>query len=274
MAGFREIHQGVQARITSGEILTRLQSVDGVILDVDECLLPGFSQIVLGHQLFRHLLRDVRRRPGRAPMLLRMASLGVLLYIIKALPLAPERRNRWLHLNFNRALRGMEEADLAAVMPRIWARLYPRVPECLAFLAGRSRVAIVSLGLDALLRYLPSAVPLDGGPFPFLFIESNVTVWRDGRLAGLREPIHTGPAAKAALYREAAARHALATPLVIGHNRDETELCRLAEAQGGLAVGIGPSDHTRDHFQVVLAEGDWPALAGFLESFWPASSTD
>ena len=269
MEGFREVHPGVRARISPGEIHARIRGIDGVILDVDECLLPGFSQIVLGHQLFRHLLRDVRRRPGRAPMLLRMAALGVLLYVIKALPLTPERRNRWLHLNFNRALRGVEEADLAAVMPRIWARLYPRVPECLAFLAGRSRVAIVSLGLDALLRYLPSAVPLDGGPFPFLFIESNVTVWRDGRLAGLQEPIHTGPADKAVLYREAAARHALATPLVIGHNRDETELCRLAEAQGGLAVGIGPSDHARDHFHVVLAEGDWPALAGFLRSFWP-----
>jgi len=269
MEGFREVHQGVQARISPREIHTRLRGVDGVVLDVDECLLPGFSQIVLGHQLFHHLLRDVRRRPGRAPMLLRMASLGVLLYLIKALPLAPERRNRWLHLNFNRALRGVEEADLAAVMPRIWARLYPRVPECLAFLAGRSRVAIVSLGLDALLRYLPSAVPLDGGPFPFLFIESNVTLWRNGRLTGLQEPIRTGPADKAELYRAAAASHTLVKPLIIGHNRDETELCRLAEALGGLAVGIGPSDHARDHFHVVLAEGDWPALTGFFQSFWP-----
>jgi hypothetical protein len=269
MNGFRELQPGVYTRIDPEEIRERLRAVDGVILDVDECLLPGFSQIHVGHQLFRHLLREAPRRPGRLPQLVRMATLGVLLYFIKSLPLPPERRNRWLHLNFNRALRGITENDLAAVVPRIWHRLHFGAPECLVLLAGRTRVGIVSLGLDALLRYLPPAVPVNGGPFPFLFVEANVTEWRNGRLAGLREPVRAGPADKAELFRAAGAAHGLAVPLVVGHNRDETELCRIAEERGGLAVGIGPSDHARDHFHIVLAEGDWLALSGFLRSYWP-----
>lgn len=249
--------------LSDGDITERATRSDIAIFDVDECMLPGYTQIELG----RALLRQHRRRgnrPGDQPGPVRLAGWGILLYFIKWTPLRRDRRNLLLHRMYIRALRGCHRESLALPVQEVWRSLCPGVRDCAGWLAGRRSLGIISLGLDFIMHTLPAALGQDGKPLPLEFLCCNQTTWRHDRLDGLREPVRHGPAGKVAMFLEATAGRPAAVPLVVGHNSDESGLCRLAEERGGLSIGLGVAADCREQFQVRFARQDWPALEQFF----------
>lgn len=131
-------------------------------------------------------------------------------------------------------------------------------------MAGSVPVGVVSLGLDVLLDSLDRAV-FEVGP-GFAFRCSNATIWRQGRLAGLVQPVKSGAKDKERLFREAVS--SFDGPfMVLGHNQDESLLCRLARESEGLAVGMGAEESDREFFDLLLPCGDW----SFLAELWMRS---
>jgi len=264
---YRDVMPGVRSRLDAAELRRRLTAADVAVLDVDECMMPGFAQITLGHRL----LLDATGAGGPAgPRVVRagrLIALGTCLYGLKLLPGDPVRKNLRLHTLYGRALRGVERAAFHRVMPNVWRGVYPEVRPCLRRLAARRPIGVISLGLDCLLDGLTAALAEDGEPIPFRFLVGNRVVWRDDRFAGLAVPIRHGPRDKAAAFEKAAARHGWRAPLVVGHNADETELCVIAESAGGLSIGIGARPAHRDQFHVLLPRGAWDRLEEFLHAY-------
>lgn len=264
---YRDLMPGVRSRLDAAEIRRRLAAADVAVLDVDECMMPGYAQIALGHRLLRDTLGAGGPAGPRVVRVGRLIALGVCLYGLKLLPGDPVRKNLRLHSLYGRALRGIDRAAFHRVMPDVWRSVYPEVRPCLRRLAGRRPIGVISLGLDCLLDGLTAALAEGGDPIPFLFLEGNRTVWRNDRFAGLAAPVRHGPLDKAAAFETAAGRQGWRAPLVVGHNADEMELCALADAAGGLSVGIGARPAHRDRFQVLLPRGAWGLLEEFLRAY-------
>lgn len=267
---FEPVLPDVRSRLPAADIRRRLAAADVVVLDADECMMPGFAQIELGHRLARDACRPAGGAPRRPGRMLRLAARGAYLYGVKLLPDDPARKNRRLQVHYGRALLGIDRAAFDRVLPGVWKSLYPGVAPCLRRLARSRPLGVITLGLDCLIDGLPAALADGGTTVPFLFLVGNRTVWRDGRFAGLAEPIRHGPQDKENAFKEQAARHHVGVPLVVGHNNDETRLCALADAAGGLSIGIGARPADRDHFHVVLPKGAWDRLAEFLDAFDPS----
>ncbi|NLI48139.1 MAG: hypothetical protein GX414_13620 [Acidobacteria bacterium] len=266
-ATYRDMMPGVRSRLDAAELRRRLTAADVAVLDVDECMMPGFAQIALGHRLLRDALSGGGPAGARAVRIGRLVALGACLYGLKLLPGDPVRKNLRLHTLYGRALRGVERAAFHRVMPDVWRCVYPEVRSCLRRLAERRPVGVISLGLDCLLDGLTAALAEGGNPIPFRFLEGNRIIWRNDRFAGLAPPIRHGPRDKAAAFETVAVRHGWRAPLVVGHNADETELCVIAESAGGLSIGIGARPAHRDQFHVLLPRGAWDRLEEFLHAY-------
>ncbi|MBN2431590.1 MAG: hypothetical protein JXQ27_08950 [Acidobacteria bacterium] len=252
------------------EIGRRLAAADVAVLDVDGCMYPGYTQITLGHRLLNGFLRRELRHPPSSLFLWRLAAKGGYLYWIRFWIRKPERRNYLLQKHYALAFDGITRTDIRAILPRVWKKLDTHVHPCLAFLADRLPLGIISLGLDVILDGLPEHLRRHHQAVRFLFCCSNRIIWNDGHFAGLVPPIRVGAADKADLFHTAAERHRVGIPLVIGHNSEERELCRLAAQRGGLSIGMNPAAGDRDAFDVVIEDGSWKTLHSFLRENWPS----
>jgi hypothetical protein len=130
-------------------------------------------------------------------------------------------------------------------------------------------LGIISLGLDVILDGLPEHLARTHRPVDFLFRSSNRILWNDGHFAGLAEPVRVGATDKAELFERACASHGVRVPLVIGHNSEERDLCRMADSRGGLSIGMRPAEFDRNAFHVVVTDGEWDTLHRFLLACWP-----
>jgi len=263
---------GARSTLPPEAIRARLGRVETAVLDVDECLLPGYSQIVLGHLVHRQVGAEVRRHPARAGAWTRMTLVGAYLYALKRLRASSEERNRRLHRNYGRAFRGIPAERVRQLAPVVWRGLCPGVRDCLQLLSEKVPLGVISLGLDVVLESLPEALGAPGRPLPLAFIRANRVRWRQGRFDGLAEPWLVGPADKAMVLAELQQAGQAGIPLVIGHNRDESLIAGEAIRSGGLAIGLGAAPAEEAHFQVLLPRGDWFGLERFLRQYWPAES--
>jgi len=260
---------GAVTTLDRAEIGRRLAAVDIAVLDVDGCMYPGYTQITLGHRLLNGFIRRELRHPPSSLFLLRLVARGGVLYWIKFLVRDPEKRNFLLQKHYAAAFRGISRTDIRAILPRVWKKLDANVPPCLAYLARRVPLGIISLGLDVILDGLPAYLDRRQPAVPFLFCCSNRIIWNDGHFEGLVDPVRVGAADKARLFRAAGERHGVHVPLVIGHNAEERELCRVAEQRGGLSIGMRPAVGDQASFHVVIEHGGWDTLLAFLRQHWP-----
>ncbi len=258
----------IETSLPPEEITARLQRVDVAILDVDECLFPGYTQIELGHLIYRDLLRKSAGNPAYLSLFLRFTMRGLLLYLLKHLPGKHEQRNLMLHRHYIRTLRGIPRRLVLEQLPRVWRRLPSTVPTCLGFIGERVPVGIISLGWDIILQGLPDQLQRKGCPLSFRFTCANTTRWEGGRFVDLAPPVRVGPADKLSMFELENRTHGFKCPLVIGHNSDERQLCELARRQGGLSVGLGPRPSDRPFFDIRLATPDWAQLERFLAAHW------
>lgn len=265
-----EIMPGVWTRLSPAEIRSRLARVDVAVMDVDECLVPGYTQIELGTRLFRRMLGDLPRRPARIGQVIRLAGLGLFLYAIKISPLQHEHRNALLQKYFSRALAGVSREEIESLIPSVWRSIYPSASGCLRSLARRLPLGVISLGWDVIVAELPAAIADGDRSFRFLFTKANITVWQAGRFQGLQPPILAGAADKEGLFTDFCRSQGLGTPLVLGHNSDERLLCRLADERRGLSVGLGAKGTDQSYFHILLQGGGWQTLEHFFLQFWAA----
>jgi len=252
----------------TGDLHRRLRETDAAVLDLDGCLHWGITQGVAALDLLGRIALDPER-PGDRRFLVPVAAAGVAL---TARWLTGRRRpalNRRMIDLWCRWFRGVPMSYFRLAAARIPGGSYPGVRATVDRLARRGPVRIVSVGLSVVVDEYVRQFTCAGRPLIHSFrCNRMLTETRERRevFAGrYAEPIIATPAEKAVagerFFNEVGARH----PLVIGNDEGDVPLAQLAQARGGLAIGVRPPRRLRHLFDVCLTRRDWRPLAALLD---------
>ncbi|MBP7867816.1 MAG: hypothetical protein KA419_17945 [Acidobacteria bacterium] len=264
---YEEVVPGVLSRVGEEEIRVRFELADVAVLDVDECLVAGFTQVNLARETARLLACTALLHPGRLGPLFRLVRAGVLLSWLRGAPIPAPMKNARMQELFTDACRGVPRTVMERALGSAWRGLRPGAALCVRYLAERVPTGIVSLGLDIVLDRFPGVVRKETGKEVLLhFAAANRVLWERDRFAGLARPIRSGAPDKLSLFEGAVSGMHVAAPLVIGHGADEERLCELADSMGGLSVGMAPAEADRRLFHVVVPDGGWDTLLRFMLS--------
>jgi phosphoserine phosphatase len=234
--------------------LTELaRRTDLVVVDLDKCLFPGYSQTALGTTiLWRILVRPLCA--GDRKYLVRLLS-GAL-YVAGTKLRRPS--NRELIDAYERAMKGIPEQyflDGASLLPRFSRR---GAREVVRALSRRAAVGLVSLGIDVVAREFMKQLP---GLSFYRCNRLRFHVSHPRRpLVGYDEERMWDGAAKMRVLRALCAESRVRCPLVIGHDVDDIAMAASARELGGWCLGIRPPRALRRHFDAWTTGADWTPL--------------
>ncbi|NOZ24055.1 MAG: hypothetical protein GXP25_23500 [Planctomycetes bacterium] len=260
-----DLAPGVQSRIPLEELRRRYARCDIAAVDLDECMMPGFAQVILGRRIaLRTLLRPCRFRDMlRIPRLIQGGCHVTGMRMLDLLGCRISRPD--MMVVFERTLRGLPREYFTQAAEGIARFGYPMMTEALAQLAGRMPVGIVSFCLEIIVRQFVS--PLNQGGHEIVsYYRSNRLKFRrdDGRmvLEGYdRSCFMTGPTDKRVAIEEEMAKRRAGRPLVIGHSDEDVGMAELARERKGIAIGFNPLRSCVEAFDVVASGDDWSSLS-------------
>jgi phosphoserine phosphatase len=252
------------------ELHRRLRATDATVLDLDGCLHWGITQGLAALDLFRRIAfhpEPIGDRRYLTPVALAGLA-SALKWFNPQRRWRPIRNQRMISL-WCRSFRGVPMSYFQAAAQRIPGHSFPGVREAVTRLAQRGPVAIISVGLSVIVDEYVRQFTRQGLPLiAFYRCNRMLTEVRDRRevFAGrYAEPIIATPADKVAAGEHFLDRVGARHPLVIGNDEGETQLARLAQQRGGLAIAVRPPRRLRPLFDAYLTKGDWSTLAALLE---------
>jgi phosphoserine phosphatase len=226
---------------------------DLVVVDLDKCLFPGYSQTALGTTiLWRVLVSPLSA--GDRKYLVRLLS-GAL-YVAASKVRRPP--NRQLIDAYERAMRGIPEQyflDGASLLPRFSRR---GAREVVRFLSRHAPVGLVSLGIDVVAREFMKQVP------GLSFYRCNRLRFRQDQphrpFVGYEGERMCDGVAKMRVLRALCVMSRARCPLVIGHDVDDVAMAASARELGGWSIGIRPPRALRSWFDARTTGADWTPL--------------
>jgi hypothetical protein len=260
---------GITSRYSRTDLQQRLEAVDLVAVDIDECMFPGFSQNVLGHLIFNQIVtRPLSGADLRyVPQLVRGWA-----YVRKALLLRRLGRspsNVELMRRYEKSMMGIPEEYFRRGARLIPDRSYPGVLQTLCLLGQRAPVGLISFGIHLIAEEYLAQLTTTGDPC-VSFVDANRVRFagRDGArpgFAGYDEPLMTRPADKLRVLEQRLSQYGAAVPLIIGNGKDEVQMASLAKERGGLSIGFRPGPDIQQHFDLVVSSDSWMPLLGLLQ---------
>jgi len=243
----KEIAPHIYSRWEPEELSERLRRVDLVLIDLDDCLYPGTTNLTLLTNLFFVLLRNREykvffRLITRLPVLLAMKCRQLLDAGID---------NPGLSLFFCRMIANTPFSYLQAAACSIPPNSFSGARETLSILSRRARTGLVSLGLDVVLEEYKKQ---------FREEESLIDFY-DGTRAELLNSLDKGSTARQRI-KEFSAK----MPLVLGHNEDDLGMMMAAKEVEGLILGFNPSKEVMRCCDVMVRAKDWQPLAKYLRA--------
>ena len=241
-----EIAPNIYSEREGKELSKYLERVDLVLIDLDDCLYPGTTNITLFKNLClllarKRMAKDLARLSRSLPVLFLMKG-GQLL---KAGVTNPE-----LTLYFSRMVSRVPFLYLQAAAKPIPSCSFPGVEETLKVLSRKARIGLISLGLDVVLEEYKAQFPLID------FFDCNPVA------QGVSEKTID----KAEKARERIEEFKAEMPLVIGHNSDDLGMIKMAREHSGLVLGFNPSQEVLKECDIVVKARDWQPLAKYLQS--------
>lgn len=256
-----DILPGVRSELPLGELQERFAGCDIAAVDLDECMIPGFAQVVLA----RRILLRAGLRPHRLRDWLRIPSLakgGLAVTAFRTLDFIGFQVSRpKMMFFFERAMRRLPRAYFDHAVRGIGAMAYPNVREALALLSRRMPVGIVSFCLDTIVREFVREFNASGEEI-VSFYESNRLsfVPEDGRdvLQGYdRSRFMTRPEDKRVALEERMQACGARRPLIIGQSDEDVGMARLAAERGGISIGFNPLRSCVGEFDVAAWGKSW-----------------
>jgi hypothetical protein len=232
---------------------------DLCVVDLDQCIYPGFTQITLGAFLLAAAFLPARWR--FLPRLLRGAA-----YIIKirtrGVIFGEKPSNRDLMAAFLEAIRGWppELLDRYSLLlpgtgPRRWR-------EALSLLATRMPVYLFTFAIEPIASAYGRSPGRRGRPI--------FRGWRGSPLPGReeREEVSYSPESfsgetKRGWLEELLSSGGYRRPLIIGHGPDEALMARRARELGGSSIGRKGSE-SRAEFDILLRGYPWKFISRAL----------
>lgn len=263
-----EILPGVCSDTALDDLRDRYRRCDIAAVDLDECMMPGFAQVVVA----RRILWRVGLRPRRMSDVLRVPSLvrgGLAVTAKKAVELLGFEFDRpKMMFTFERTMRGVSREYFGDAVRGIASFCRAGVGGALRALAERMPVGIVSFCLEMIVREFVLRFNSEK-PGTVSFEESNrlefVTVNGREVLKGYdRSRFMTSKEDKRASLEERMREYTASRPVIIGHSHEDVGMAGLARERDGLAVGFNPLDSCAREFGVVVRGRDWSPIEGLF----------
>ncbi len=243
-----------------GALRELLEKTNVCVVDLDQCVYPGFTQTTLAALL---LLASIRGfRPRRVYNLLRGAFSLALIRLFRA-GRGPDG-NRRLMTAFSAAIRGMDASEVETASARLPGRGPQDWRAALEKLAEKMEVFLITFAIEPLARAYGSSRGPSGKIVFSAWSGSSLNI-RDGKVEGVGfTAAGLSPRSKVAAAGNLLEGRANLRPLVIGHGRDESELAAWARDKGGGSIGLAAAGGDLEAFDLVLPGRGWPAIGAAL----------
>jgi hypothetical protein len=243
--GFLEIAPHIYSRWEAEKLRRRLREVDLVLIDLDDCMYPGTTNLTLLRNLFVLLL--YRRK---YKVLFRLIGYLPILFLLKCLQLfGLGVDNCKLILFFCQMVKSIPFFYLQTAAQPIPCHSFAGTKESLAVLSKKSKIGLISLGLDIVLEEYKKQFR-DGKPLIDFY---NGTQIKPLKLIDKSEKT-----------RERIKEFNAQTPLIIGHNKDDLGAMKVGKEKGGLILGFNPSRKVIGQCDIIVKAKDWQPLVGYL----------
>lgn len=244
----------------SGALRELIEKTNVCVVDLDECIYPGFTQTTLAALL---LLQSLCRLRFHNVFSLIRGAFSLALIRLRRGGRNPDG-NRRLMLAFSRAIRGMELKTVerkAALLPgrglQDWRPALEKIAETM-------EVVLVTFAIEPLARAYGEARGPSGKKIFRSWSGTPLEV-RNGAIAGVRlSSSALSPRSKVEAIEENLRGRKELRPLVVGHGRDESALADWARERGGGAVGLSAAGGDLESFDIKLPGRGWPAITRAL----------
>lgn len=249
----RKIAPCIYSKMEKKDLNERLKRIDLVLVDLDDCIYPGMTNVTLFKNLC--LLLVCSRRIKNLFHIFRFLRFLPVLFLMKGLQLLRLGvDNPELALFFSRMIEKIPFFYLQAAAKSIPSASLLGAEEALEILSRRAKVGIISLGLDVVLEEYKIQFKGKGRQSVGFYNGSPI-------IQGV--PQETMDKAKKA--RERIEEFKAEMPLVIGHNLDDFGMMKVAKEYGGLVLGFNPSRGVARVCDIVMIAEDWRPLAEYLQ---------
>ncbi len=243
----QEIAAHIYSHWQKEELNERLKKVDLTLVDMDDCIYPGTTNLTLLRNLSLILLQQDRYK-----IFFRLMTYLPVLLLMKCLQLLDLGvDNCRLILFFSRMVSNIPLSYLQTAVQPIPSNSFPGAKETLTILSRKSKIGLISLGLSIVLEEYKKQFR-DGG-IPLIDFYDGTQV---NRLKSID---------KSKRVRGRIEEFKAKMPLVIGHNRDDLGMIKVVKEQGGLVFGFNPSREVAKQCDIIVRAKDWRPLAGYLQ---------
>lgn len=237
----------------------RMKKVDILCTDLDECLFPFFTQVLVAGEILVEALFK-KNKWKYIPQLIGGASV-ILFLIVVTFGNIRFLKNEFLMNLFARTMKRIP-LDLIRKHSRYIHTFF--YTESLLFLQKMSQrkvpIVILSLSIQPILDELKNNIGFIDECIGNKIIFSK----KNNTFIDYASPKMTNADDKLSALMELKERHPFKTPLIIGHSDDELRMVEYARSVGGVSIGINPKNHLEDSFDIVIKSVNWSSLTQYL----------
>jgi len=252
------------ARYPFEELQRRFNHVDLIVIDFDECVFPSFSQTTLGKFIFWEILLNPLERSDLwfLPSLL---SDGLYISLAKVRHSLNGRTDSLeMMIRYEETMMGIPLHYFKRAAVRIPPRSYFHSKRTIEELSRQAEVGIISFGVDIIMEEYMRQLN-GGGKCCLSFYDCNTLRFeRKGSLEVFvgyqRDGLKTNKIHKGELLEKRIKQFNAKTPLVIGHNEDDTAMVKIAQKMNGVGIGFNPLPEVEHIFDIKVFGKDWEHL--------------
>lgn len=262
----------VTFRVPLSDAQDRFAACDICCVDLDQCVFPTFTQIVLGSLAVGRTAIS----PKLWPKLRQLLAGGTYVAGARLQAFRGHRpSNSELMQRFSTVMSGMPLEvieSLARLLPRI---SFPGWRDSLALISARMPTGLLSFAIQPIIDAYRRTHGWRGQPIFDLASGTPVEVagTADGPvlLACFDADSDLDGRAKLATLERWMAECGASVPLVIGHGPDEAPMADFARTRGGLSIGFRAAPEWADHFDLTVDAITWRPMTRLLRLLEPAA---
>jgi len=258
-----ELYPGLCSRYDLRELKDRFRLIDFIVVDLDECVFPGFSQTYLGILVALRLLTNPERFFD-IKFLLSLFKGGIFITLIKIKSVFNIKTSNLELLNkYEQIMKGIPLSYFEWAAQKIPALSFPYCFDTLKVLAKKAPLGIISLGTDIVLAQYEKTLNKESKIISFF--SSNHLVFEDYNTRKVfvgydRSRFYWSGIQKEEILRYKMKEFKKNFPLIIGHNIDDIPMVQLAKQKNGLGIGFNPSLKDFKFFDIVVRKRSWAPL--------------
>ncbi len=237
----------------------RIKQADFLCTDLDECLFPFFTQVlVVGEIIFESLFK--KNRLKYVPRLFCGASFVAFLVAV-TFGKVKFFGNEFLMNCFSWTMKGIPISLIRKHSVYLHNFFYSDSLNFLEKLNDNGvKILLLSLSIQPILDELKSHIG-----FLSYAVGNPVVCDENGLFAGYGKGVRTSSQGKLSLFKSMIDKSRFELPIVIGHSDDEFGMVEVARAMGGLSIGINPKKYARGKFDMILEGASWKPLLNFAK---------